>query len=167
MISLCFACVKCFTLFQIEDWWTFRLEYLYISKDSFFFKFHFQVYNEKFKLKSFIFKWNSTYSKRWRRVHHEFWYVSRATNPPTLDLREWSISHTRNKVARRTLRKLISYFTAIDPIKMNLMIFRLYFISSSCKTRFQSRIEHSVKLEKMMSIYGWSSHANHTALGAR
>ena len=120
---LCFACVKCFTLFQIEDWWicgpwyvpvfmvnptstlsvrrisleneTFRLEYLYISKDSFFFKFHFQLYNEKFKLKSFIFKWNSTYSKRWRRVHHEFWYVSRATNPPTLDLKESEAFHTR------------------------------------------------------------------------
>ena len=168
MISLCFACVKCFTLFQIEDWWicgpwyvpvimvnptstlsvrrisleneTFRLEYLYISKDSFFFKFHFQVYNEKFKLKSFIFKWNSTYSKRWRRVHHEFWYVSRATNPPTLDLREWSISHTRNKVARRTLRKLISYFTAIDPNKMNLVIFRLY------------HVRHCLELEKIIRI---------------
>ena len=93
------------------SWWTRRQRFLYaefhlkmklsdlntyiFQKIRFSSNFHFQVYNEKFKLKSFIFKWNSTYSKRWRRVHHEFWYVSRATNPPTLDLKESEAFHTR------------------------------------------------------------------------
>ena len=62
----------------------------------------------------------------------------KSTNPRSE--REWSISHTRSKVARRTLRKLISYFTAIDPNKMNLVIFRLY------------HVEHWLELEKIIMI---------------
>ena len=54
----------------------------------------------------------------------------KSTNPRSE--REWSISHTRNKV--------ISYFTAIDPNKMNLVIFKLYHVG------------HCLELEKIIRI---------------
>jgi hypothetical protein len=59
--------------------------------------------------------------------------------PPTLDLKgNEAFYKCERKVARRLVGKMISDFSMIEDKKQSLMLFRVYFISPSYKTRIDS-----------------------------